>query len=244
MSEAKTNTLPDSAMVLAAGLGKRMQSFSSDVPKPMVEVAGISLINRVLDKLNSAGIEKAVVNLHHKASMLEEHLTQRNTGPEIVISYEKDALLETGGGVKNALPLLGNKPFYVINSDALWHDGASSSLHALAKSWVDGQMDALLLLINTNKLDSYSGNGDFYMDDNGALSRPNDGIEKPYVFTGVQIINPAIFNEFEKGVFSLNAVYDKAALTGRLFGVAHSGMWHHVGSGDEVEIAEKFYSKK
>lgn len=240
---ADTHT-PNTAMVLAAGLGKRMRSFSSKVSKPMVEVAGISLINRVLNKLDEAKIAKAVVNLHHKADQLEEHLNKRTSEPTIVFSFEKHELLETGGGVKNALPLLGEDAFFVINSDALWDDGETGALANMQSVWDEEKMDVLLLVYDTEKLANYSGNGDFYMDEAGVLTRPNDAKPKPFIFTGVQIINPALMAQFPDGIFSLNKVYDKANLAGRLYGVSHSGMWHHVGSGEEVQAAEKYYAQK
>lgn len=235
-----TKTPIQSAMVLAAGLGRRMQGYNSQIPKPMVEIAGRSLINRVLDRLDEAGIHKAVVNLHHKADMLEGHLAKRTTGPKIIYSYEKDILLETGGGVKKALPLLGADPFFVINSDSLWSDGQKNSLHTLAKKWQNDKMDVLLLLVDTNNLPSPT-KGDFDMTPNGQLSRTKKTTDN-YIFMGVQIINPKIFNGLEEGVFSLNKIYDQAINKGRLFGVVHSGQWHHVGSKNEVEIAEQFYS--
>ncbi|MCK5041304.1 MAG: nucleotidyltransferase family protein [Sphingomonadales bacterium] len=235
-TEAKT------AMVLAAGLGKRMRSFSSDVPKPMVEVSGVSLINRVLNKLEQAGISKAVVNLHHKSDQLKDHLALRTGGPEIVFSHETDMLLETGGGVKHALPHLGNDPFFVINSDALWTDGTSNTLTNMLQFWDAEKMDALLLVYPSKNIPNYQGQGDFCLDRANFLSRPDDGKVRPFVFTGIQIISPAIMAEFSDEVFSLNKVYDKASENGRLFGISHKGMWHHVGSGLEVAAAEKFYS--
>ena len=236
------NTAPNTAMVLAAGLGKRMRSFSSAMPKPMVEVGGVSLINRVLNKLSQARISNAVVNLHHKGGQIEQHLAKRVGDPAIAFSHE-NTLLETGGGVKNALSLLGDNPFFVINSDALWHDHKTNALTDMQQFWDKEKMDVLLLLYATKNIPDYQGSGDFYLETTGLLSRPDDGKTKPYIFTGVQIINPDIMSEFSEGVFSLNKVYDKANSNGRLFGMAHKGIWHHVGCGAEVEVAERFYTK-
>jgi MurNAc alpha-1-phosphate uridylyltransferase len=235
---------PNTAMVLAAGLGKRMRSFSSDMPKPMVEIAGVSLINRVLDKLDKANITKAVVNLHHKAEQLVEHLGLRTNGPEIVFSDEKMSLLETGGGVRHALSLLGDDYFFVINSDALWGDGNDNTLLEMARFWDDDKMDVLLLVYETKNIPNYQGQGDFYLDTEGRLSRPNDGKTKQLLFTGIQIIHPRIVANFPERVFSLNKIYDKANEAGRLYGISHKGMWHHVGSKTEVEIVEKLYAQK
>lgn len=229
--------LPNTAMVLAAGLGLRMRPLTLDLPKAMVEVKGRSLIDRALDRLKAAGIAKAVVNLHHKGNTLKRHLAQRSD-IEIVFSDETELLLETGGGVTRALPLLGSGPFFVVNSDVIWLDAQGDSLHALAAAWDDAAMDALLLMHPTVMAVGYSGMGDFDMAADGRLTRREQRHVAPFLFTGIQLLHPRLFDDAPPGPFSLNRLYDKAAESGRLFGLRHQGIWMDVGTPAGLKAAE------
>ncbi len=220
-------TAPRVAMVLAAGLGKRMRPLTDTMPKPMLPVAGRSLIDRVLDRFEAIGIERVVVNLHYFRETLEAHLRQRTT-PPLEFSPETD-LLETGGGVKQALPRLGADAFFVANADVLWLDGRVSALQRLARAWDDGAMDALLLMQPAVSAIGYEGAGDYFIDAVGRLRRRRQGVA-PFIFAGVQILHPRLFKDAPDGPFSLNKLYDRAEEAGRLWGVRHDGLWFHVGT--------------
>jgi len=230
-------TLPQKAMILAAGLGKRMRAFREDVPKPLVKIAGRALIDRALDRLIEAGIKSVVVNVHHKADMLRAHLETRSD-VDIVISDEIDQLLDTGGGVKKALKYLGNDAFITHNSDSIWIEGMGLSLRRLAESWDPDRMDALMLMAPTVSSTGYEGRGDFDMEPNGQLIRREEARVASFVWAGVQIIHPRLFDESPDGPFSTNLLWDKAAEDERLFGMRHDGIWMHVGSPDGVAQAE------
>jgi MurNAc alpha-1-phosphate uridylyltransferase len=225
-------------MVLAAGLGKRMRPLTATRPKPLVEVAGATLIDHALRRLAAAGIPSAVVNVHYMADRLEAHLARRNPGLDIRISDERAQLLETGGGVARALPLIEGDPFFVINSDNLWIDGARPSLRALAEAWDASRMDALLLLVPLARATGYEGQGDFHMDPAGRLSRRRERRVAPHVFSGIQLLARRLFEEVPEGPFSLNLLYDRALAEGRLFGLSHGGLWFHVGTPEAVGETE------
>jgi N-acetyl-alpha-D-muramate 1-phosphate uridylyltransferase len=228
--------MPSVAMILAAGLGKRMRPLTDTLPKPLVPVAGRTLIDRVLDRVEDAGIPRAVVNLHYFRPVLEAHLTAR-TKPRIEFSPEVD-LLETGGGVRHALDLLGTDAFYVANADVLWLDGKESALKRLAAAWNDGAMDVLLLLQRSTSAFGYEGSGDYFCDPLGRLRRRRGNEIAPYIFAGVQILHPRIFAGAPTGAFSLNKLYDKAQEEGRLWGVIHDGRWFHVGTPEGLAETE------
>lgn len=214
-------------MVLAAGLGQRMRPLTDRVPKPLVPVAGRTLLDRALDRFAAAGLA-AIVNVHHHAEQIERHLAARAT-PAIAISREP-VLLETGGGVARALPLLGRGPFVVANGDALWLDGPTPALARLAAAWNPARMDALLLVHSVTAAPGYDGRGDFMMDALGRLERRGPRRVAPFLFAGVQILDPGLFaGEPADAPWSLNRVYDKALAAGRLFGLRHDGLWFHVG---------------
>jgi len=218
------------AMVLAAGLGTRMRPLTNTTPKPLVEVAGRTLLDRVLDGLAAAGILQAVVNLYHLGDQVEAHLAGR-AAPAITCVRE-DPVLETGGGVQNALAYLGDAPFFVLNADGLWIDAdpADGALKHLAAAWDDTCMDALLLLHDPAAAFGYGGPGDFTLDGDGRLARRGDGDASALVFTGVQLLHPRLFADAPGGAYSLNVLYDRALAAGRLYGVTHAGEWHHVGT--------------
>lgn len=231
-------TLPEAAMVLAAGLGKRMRPLTATRPKPLVEVAGRTLLDRALDHLRAAGVRRAVVNVHYLADRIEAHLARRSEGLDIAISDERAALLETGGGVAKALPLIDADPFFVINSDNMWVDGPVDTLRLLAQRWDEESMDALLLLVPLARATGYEGLGDFHMDPVGRLRRRNGLRVAPFVFSGIQILSKRLFADAPDGAFSLNRLYDRALEAGRLYGLVHPGLWFHVGTPGAVNETE------
>lgn len=238
-----TAPIPRRAMVLAAGLGLRMRPLTASRPKPLIPVAGRTLLDRALDRLLEAGVEQAVVNLHYLGSMIEQHLAGRDA-PHTSLSWEEDKLLETGGGVTKALPDLGSDPFYVINADIAWEDGKSPALKRLAAAWRDESMDALLLLHPVPTATGYDGVGDYTMaaGDVATLQRRRDDPAAPLVFTGVQLLHPRLFKDAPAGPFSLTRLYDDAEASGRLFGLIHDGDWHHIGTPAGLKIAEEHLS--
>lgn len=232
-----TVSIPDTAMVLAAGQGLRMRPLTLDRPKPLIPILGKPMLDHALDRLAAVGVSRAVVNNHYLGAMIEAHLKGR-TAPTIVSSPEK-TLLETGGGVKQALPLLGSAPIYTINADILWLDGPIPALRRLAAHWNPDAMDALLLLMATTKSVGYEGRGDYHMDQLGRLTRRSEQELCPFVFAGVQIVKPELFAaDTPDGAFSTNLVWDRAQAAGRLFGLAHDGLWFHVGTPDGLKEAE------
>jgi MurNAc alpha-1-phosphate uridylyltransferase len=242
MSEADRATprnAPKTAMVLAAGYGTRMRPITETTPKPMVEVMGRAMIDRTLDRLADAGVERVVVNTHHLAEKLEAHLAARPGAPAIEISREEDAPLDTGAGVKNALDKLGEEQFYVLNGDIFWLDGCVPALTRLARHWDPEKMDALLLLTATAEAIGYAGPGDFQMDIEGRVRRRLEFEVAPFCFAGVQIVHRRLFDYAPEGSFSLNLLFDQAEGSERLFGLRHDGLWFHIGTPGDIEIAEE-----
>ncbi|MCE1236466.1 MAG: nucleotidyltransferase family protein [Hyphomicrobiales bacterium] len=238
-SASPTAFRPTHAMVLAAGLGKRMRPITATTPKPLVEVAGRSLIDHGLDRLRAAGVETAVVNVHWLADLVEVHVAKCAT-PRILVSDEREALLDTGGGLVKALPLLGEKPFYLINSDSFWIEGYRANLDLLAERWDEAAMDALLLLAPTVGAVGYDGLGDFLMDDAGRLVRRDERCVAPFVYAGAAILSPRLFADAPPvgEAFSLNRLFDRALEAGRLWGQRMSGVWLHVGTPRAIREAE------
>lgn len=226
------------AMVLAAGLGTRMRPLTDTRPKPLVEVEGRPLIDHVLDRLADAGVTDAVVNLHHHADLLERHLAARKGAPRIQVSDERGLLLETGGGARKALPLLGSDPFIAINSDTIWIEGYRANLTRLMESFDPARMDCLLLVAATALSVGYDGTGDFLMDGEGRLARRPERLVSPFVYAGAGIFTPKLFEGTPEGPFSLNLLFDRAAEAGRLFGLRLEGVWMHVGTPDAIHEAE------
>jgi len=226
---------PTHAMALAAGLGLRMRPLTLSVPKPMVEVAGRTMLDRALDRIREQGVGRIVVNTHWLPEVIETHLAQ---APDIAISHEHD-ILETGGGVARALPLLGTAPFYVVNCDIIWTDGPNlPALRRLADAWDDTAMDALLLLHPVATAVGYDGIGDFHADPGKPPRRRGSDPSAPYLFTGVQILHPRLFAQAPSGKFSLNVLYDRALSRGRLGAAIHDGDWYHVGTPDALPQVE------
>lgn len=227
--------MPHSAMVLAAGFGVRMKPLTDRVPKPLVKVGGKPLIDYVLERLEAAGVKRIVVNVHYLADVLERHLTHRR---DVVISDERDRLLETGGGVVKALPLLGRSPFFHINSDTIWIDGVKPNLVRLADAFDPAAMDALLLLAPTATSVGYSGRGDYAMGPDGRLARRGERSVVPFVYAGAAILSPELFAGAPQGPFSLTRLFDRAEEAGRLHGIRLEGVWMHVGTPAAIAEAE------
>lgn len=217
------------AIVLAAGLGKRMRPATADKPKPLVPVLGKTLLDRALDRLADGGIERAVVNVHYMGEQIITALANRQR-PSIQISDERDLLLDTGGGVRNALPHLGDGPFFIQNSDSIWIEGPERALDQMREHWDSDRMDCLMLLAMTTSSTGYDGRGDFTMDPQGRVTRRDEQGVVPFVFTGVSIAHPRLFDDTPDGPFSMNLVWDRAMAKGRVYGVRLEGRWMHVGS--------------
>lgn len=228
----------DTAMVMAAGLGKRMRPLTATRPKPLVKVAGKPLMDHALDRLEAGGIRKVVVNVHYLADTVEAHLRTRKGGMEFVISDERTKLLETGGGLIHAAPLLGDKPFICANSDNLWIDGPQETLGMMQRIWNPDRMDALLLLVPLARAHCHSGPGDFHMDAAGRLTRRKTAYVAPFVFTGVQIMAPSLLRDPPGDVFSTNIFWNRAIEAGRLYGVSHQGLWFDVGTPKAIPVVE------
>ncbi|RJF91056.1 nucleotidyltransferase family protein [Sphingomonas cavernae] len=226
------------AMVMAAGLGKRMRPLTATRPKPLVEVAGKALLDHTLDRLRAAGIERAVVNVHYLADALEAHLNNKVKDLEIIVSDERDLLLETGGGLVKAQALIPDDPFLCVNSDNLWIDGPSDAIRMLAARWDGAQMDALLLLVPQARANCHSGAGDFHLDAVGRVSRRKPGRVAPFVYTGVQLLSHRLLRDAPSGPFSTNILWNRAIEEGRCFGLVHHGLWFDVGTPQAVKKTE------
>ena len=232
--------VPKTAMVMAAGLGKRMRPLTATRPKPLVEVAGKPLLDHVLDRLRAAGVEKVVVNVHYLASALEAHLAARAKGLDVRISDERKQLLETGGGLVQAGPLIDDDPFLAVNSDNLWIDGPSDSLKLLASQWDGERMDALLLLVPHARALNHGAQGDFHMDRSGRIRRRERPKVAPFVYTGIQILSKSLLKDAPEGPFSTNILWDRAMEQGRCYGAVHQGLWFDVGTPEAIRKTERY----
>ena len=228
---------PETAMILAAGLGERMRPLTDKKPKPLIDVAGKPLIGHVLDKLQDAGVAQAVINVHYLADQIEARLGSRKQ-PRVIFSDERGQLLNTGGGIVKALPRLGAGPFYLVNSDSIWIDGVRQNLLRLAKNFDPTKMDALLLLAPSATSIGYSGRGDFAMTPDGRLRARSEREVVPFVYAGVAILSPALFKNAPAGAFSLTKLFDCASDAERLYGLRLDGVWMHVGTPDAIALAE------
>jgi len=233
-----THPIPQRAMVLAAGKGERMRPLTATMPKPLVKVAGRPLLDHVLDKLAQAGVQTAIVNVHYLADQIEQHLASR-TSPKIIISDERDELLETGGGTVKALPLLGDAPFLLVNSDTIWLDGVNGNWQRLIQTFDPERMDALLLLAASTSSIGYAGRGDFTMAPDGRLQPRAERQVAPFVYAGAAMFSPRLFDNAPQGPFSLNRLFTKASEADRLFGLRLDGLWMHVGTPDAIALAEQ-----
>ena len=229
----------DTAMLMAAGLGKRMRPLTATTPKPMVRVAGKPLIDRALDRVEDAGIAKAVVNVHYLAESIEAHIGARKA-PAVTFSDERAELLETGGGMvkANAAGLLPD-PFFACNADSIWLDGPRNAFLDLSQAWNPDKMDALLLVVTHARAHNFDGTGDFYMDGAGRLSRKRPDRIAPFIYTGIQLVSHRLLRDAPEGKFSTNILWDRAIAEDRLYGVAFTGQWYEVGTPQHIRPTEE-----
>lgn len=232
----------DTAMVMAAGLGKRMRPLTASQPKPLVRVNGKALIDYSLDGLANAGVAKAVVNVHYLPDALAAHVAARKQGPAIVISDERDLLLETGGGMVKAAPLLPD-PFFCLNSDNIWLDGPRDVFRELSARWDAARMDALLLVVPHARAFNYSGKGDFHLDPMGRISRRRAGRIAPFIYTGIQIVSHRLLRDAPTGPFSTNVLWERAIAEDRLYGLSHTGLWCEVGEPAAIAPTEALLTR-
>jgi MurNAc alpha-1-phosphate uridylyltransferase len=230
---------PTTAMVLAAGLGQRMRPLTNTTPKPLLRVAGKRIIDYGMDALVAAGVQHVVVNKHYLPEQIEAW-ARAKPAPRISISDESDQVLETGGGIVRALALLGDEPFYVLNSDCFWTESGPSALARLAQAWNDDTMDCLLLLCDPSQTTGYDGDGDFILGSDGRLTRQT---HDALAYIGGYIVHPRLFKGVAVGRFSMNTLWDKAIAQGRLHGLAHKGHWLHVGTPESIGLAEAWLAR-
>ncbi len=230
--------MPSTAMVMAAGKGTRMRPLTDDRPKPLVPVAGRPLIDHVLDHLRAASVSRIVVNVHYLADQVEAHLADHATDFEVVISDERAHLLETGGGLMQAKPLLGDDPFFCVNTDNIWTDNGSNAFAWLAENWNAREMDVLMLLVPRARAQGHAGHGDFNLARDWRISRDDPAAAKDWVWTGVQLLHPRILVDPPADVFSTNIFWDRAIANGRAFGIVHHGDWFDVGTPAAIPLAE------
>ena len=239
MTEART------AMVLAAGKGERMRPLTLSVPKPLVPLAGRTLLDHVLDRLAAAGVKTAVINVHYLPDQLEAHVAGRKSRqPELIVSDERGVLLDTGGGAKKALPLLGRGPFFIHNADSVWSEGAAPALSRMLRKWNPATMDCLMLLAPVTTSIGYAAKGDFAMAPDGRLARRGEGEVVPFAFAGVSLCDERLFKDAPDGRFSLNLLWDRALAKGKLYGVRLDGRWMHVGTPEALAEAETNFERE
>jgi len=229
----------DTAMVMAAGLGTRMQPLTETTPKALINVAGKPLVDHAIDRLKQAGITRIVVNIHAFAEQMRAHLSARND-PSIFISDESDRILDTGGGIKNALPLLGDKPILVHNCDSVWVEGMGRTVPRLLAAFDPQTMDAMLVVAVTASIIGDVARGDFTMDAAGRIAWREPRSVAPFMYTGVQIIKPALFAPIADAAFSTTSIWTPLIDQGRAFGLRHDGVWMHVGTPTALAQAEAF----
>lgn len=230
---------PETAMVMAAGLGKRMRPLTATRPKPLVPVAGKALLDHVLDRLRSAGISRVVINVHYLADALEAHLRKNAKDLDILVSDERGQLMETGGGLVQAREMLGDAPFLCVNSDNFWVDGPVDAIRLLGTGWDPERMDALLLLVPLARANCHGGRGDFHLAPDGRIiKRRGPGRIAPFVYTGVQIMSPNLIADWPEGPFSTMLFWERAIEAGRAFGMVHQGLWFDVGTPAAIPATE------
>ncbi|HEY9566750.1 MAG TPA: nucleotidyltransferase family protein [Thalassobaculum sp.] len=237
----RASWMPSAAMVLAAGSGSRLAPLTDTCPKPLVEVGGQPILDRILDRLARAGVERTVVNARYLGDRIEAHLGDRRE-PAITLLRETEAL-ETGGAVRDALPQLGDQPFFVVNGDSVWLDGLRDALHRFAEIWDGDAMDVLLLLYPFARVLGWHGLGDYMMDPDGHLTRRPENNVAPYAYMGVSILHPRALAEAPDGAFSLNLVYDRAEEAGRLYGAVHDGLWYHISTPADLDEANRRFAQ-
>ena len=230
--------VPDTAMVMAAGKGTRMMPLTADRPKPLIKVAGTTLLDHVLDQLRSAGVGKIVVNVHYLPDQIEAHLAAHAADFAVTVSDERELLRDTGGGLIQALPKIGADPFYCVNADNWWVDEGGNALIDMAKAWDAERMDVLMLVVPFERAGNTQGLGDFDMDPDGRLSRGGPRRQRPYVWTGIQMMSKAVVCDPPQDVFSTNIFWDRAIAKGRCYGLVHDGQWYDVGYPAAIGMTE------
>ena len=232
----------DTAMIMAAGLGTRMRPLTNDRPKPLITVGDKTLLGHCLEQMEIASIKNIIINVHYRAEMVEQYMAHVPEFANIYISDEREALLETGGGLIKAQPYLGDKPFFCLNSDNIWTNGPQNALLKLASSWDDVKMDALLLLVAKENAYCHKGPGDFFLGDDDIIIRRGNKESAPYIFTGIQIISHRLLRDAPQGAFSTNILWDRGIAEGRIFGAIHDRKWFDIGTPEAIPIAEKILS--
>ena len=216
----------DTAMVLAAGFGKRMAPLTDTVPKPLLTLCGKPLIDFSMENLKAGGVTRFVVNTHYLPDQIERYFAGRR---DVTLCFEEE-IQETGGGVRDALPHLGSAPFFVTSSDALWFNGVKPVVQRMREAWDAEEMDVLLLLVQATEAHGYDGTGDYYLDETGAAAHRGERQVAPFVFGGLQILKPALFDDVPEGSFRLLEIYRRAEEAGRLKAITHDGEWFHIGT--------------
>ncbi|MFM5906982.1 MAG: nucleotidyltransferase family protein [Novosphingobium sp.] len=235
---AVTISMPETAMIMAAGKGTRMMPLTKDRPKPLVGVAGQTLLDHVLDHLRKAGVGRIVVNVHYLADQIEAHLARHAGDFAVSISDERHLLLDTGGGLVQARDMIEGDPFICVNADNWWVDGAQNALARLAEAWDGGVMDVLMLVVPTTRAGNTQGTGDFDLDETGRLSREGEKRDRPYVWTGIQMMAKRLIIDPPEKVFSTNVFWSRAIAEGRCYGLVHDGMWFDVGYPEAIGLTE------
>jgi N-acetyl-alpha-D-muramate 1-phosphate uridylyltransferase len=229
----------DTAMIMAAGKGTRMMPLTADRPKPLVEVAGVALLDHVLDHLRAAGVGKVVINAHYRAEQVEQHMADHAADLDVTISDERDLLLDTGGGLIRALPSIGEDPFLCVNADNWWTDEGENAFRRLISAWDEDIMDVLMLVVPFAEANNSQGQGDFDMDDDGLLSRRKPGQRGAFVWTGIQMLSKRIIVNPPSEVFSTNVFWNRAIAEGRCVGLVHEGLWFDVGYPAAIAATEQ-----
>ncbi|MFM5954855.1 MAG: nucleotidyltransferase family protein [Novosphingobium sp.] len=230
--------MPDTAMVMAAGKGTRMMPLTADCPKPLIRVAGTTLLDHVLDQLRTAGVGRIVVNVHYLADRIEEHLARNAADFAVTVSDERELLRDTGGGLVQALPLIEADPFFCVNADNWWVDEGGNALVDMARMWDEQRMDVLMLVVPFERAGNTQGDGDFDMDEDGRLSREGAKRHRPFVWTGIQMLSRRVVCDPPSDVFSTNTFWDRAIAKGRCFGLVHDGQWYDVGYPEAIGLTE------
>jgi N-acetyl-alpha-D-muramate 1-phosphate uridylyltransferase len=229
----------DTAMIMAAGKGTRMMPLTADRPKPLIEVAGVMLLDHVLDHLRGAGVGKVVINAHYRAVQVEEHMAAHAADFDVIISDERDLLLDTGGGLVQALPVISDDPFLCVNADNWWTDEGDNAFARLMHAWDEAAMDVLMLVVPFARANNTQGQGDFDMDGGGRLSRRQQGEQGAFVWTGIQMLSKRLIVSPPSDVFSTNVFWDRAIAEGRCFGLEHQGLWFDVGYPSAITATEQ-----
>ena len=231
-------SVPQTAMIMAAGQGTRMMPLTAQTPKPLIKVAGTTLLDHVLDLLRDAGVGRIVVNVHYLADQIEAHLAQHAADFELAISDERALLRDTGGGLVQALPLIAGDPFLCINADNWFADTQVHALHRLSAMWDAERMDVLMLVVPYARAGNTQGTGDFDLDAAGHLSRDGPKRARPYVWTGIQLLAKHVVTDPPEAVFSTNIFWDRAIAKRRCFGLVHDGDWFDVGYPAAIGLTE------